>query len=206
MRRPRWSSSAALLRPPRRPPTPQKEVRATARRPCRRRSHARRGSSRIPVLALVVGLGAMTAVVALVVFFVMGGDVSTGRSASSVVAAPSAEVAPEAVAAPPAASFIVITAPDIPETKPKLPAWATARHAEGNREQERDAESVRRDERGRRRQHGSTAARRPEPPARRRPRCGDKPSSGPPRPKNPASWSVARARPSPAGISRRGIG
>jgi len=87
---------------------------------------ARRGSSRIPVLALVVGLGAMTAVVALVVFFVMGGDVSTGRSGASAVDTPTADPPPEPVPAAPSASFIVITAPDLPETKPKPPAWATA--------------------------------------------------------------------------------
>ena len=86
----------------------------------------RRGSSRIPVLALVVGLGAMAVVVALVVFFVMGGDVSTGRSATSpVLTEPSAVPAPE-VAPAPSASFIVITAPDLPESAPKPPAWATA--------------------------------------------------------------------------------
>ena len=91
----------------------------------------RRRSSRIPVLALVVGLGTMATVAALVVFFVMGGDVSTGRSASPAVAAPSTAVAPEAVPAvpaPPSASFIVISAPDIPvpETKPRVPASVPA--------------------------------------------------------------------------------
>ncbi len=84
-----------------------------------------RKSSRIPVLALIVGLSAMSAVIALVVFFVMGGDVSTGRSGSVFAPVPSAEVTPGTVAAP-SSSFIVITAPDLPETKPKLPAWATA--------------------------------------------------------------------------------
>ncbi len=84
-----------------------------------------RKSTRIPLIALVVGLGAMSAVVALVVFFVMGGDVSTGRSWAAVDPASSAQVTPETVAAP-SASFIVITAPDLPDTQPKLPAWATA--------------------------------------------------------------------------------
>ena len=67
----------------------------------------------------------MSAVVALVVFFVMGGDVSTGRSSSAVEPAPSAQVTSETVAAP-SSSFIVITAPDLPGTSPKLPALAPA--------------------------------------------------------------------------------
>jgi hypothetical protein len=84
----------------------------------------RRSPSRIPVLALVVGLGTMTAVVALVVFFVMGGDVSTGHSTSVPVAPASAALAPEASSVAPASSFIVITAPDLPqESKPRPPTW-----------------------------------------------------------------------------------
>ena len=87
---------------------------------------ARRKSSRIPAIALVLGLGAMSAVVALVVFFVMGGDVSTGRSSSSTgpsSASPPAEVAPQTVStAAPTSSFIVITAPDLPATPPKAAA------------------------------------------------------------------------------------
>jgi hypothetical protein len=70
----------------------------------------------------------MMAVVALVVFFVMGGDVSTGHSSSTPVVPASAELTPDpsGVVAP-AASFIVITAPDVPEDpKPKLSAGATA--------------------------------------------------------------------------------
>ena len=67
----------------------------------------------------------MSAVVALVVFFVMGGDVSTGRSRAAADPAPSAAVTPETVVAP-SSSFIVITAPELPETTPKLPAWAMA--------------------------------------------------------------------------------
>ncbi len=94
-------------------------------------ARARPKSSRIPVLALIVGLGAMSAVVALVVFFVMGGDVSTGRSRSSADPAPIAAVTPETVAAP-SSSFIVITAPELPETAPKLPAWATAPMPKGS--------------------------------------------------------------------------
>ena len=84
-----------------------------------------RKSSRIPLIALVVGLGAMSAVVALVVFFVMGGDVSTGRSWATVDPVPSAQVTPETVAAP-SSSFIVITAPDLPDTQPTLAASAAA--------------------------------------------------------------------------------
>jgi serine/threonine-protein kinase len=81
----------------------------------------RRKSTKIPAVALVLGFGAMAVVIALVVFFVMGGDVSTGRSASPAAPSPpSAEVevapAPPPVLVAPAASFIVISAPDLPET------------------------------------------------------------------------------------------
>ncbi len=80
----------------------------------------------IPVPALVLGIGAMAAVVMLVAFFVHGGDAST-RGAAAGLADPTKVAAAPPVA--PASSFIVIEAPDPPaaeKKKPSPPAWVTA--------------------------------------------------------------------------------
>lgn len=80
----------------------------------------------IPVPALVLGIGAMAAVVMLVAFFVHGGDAST-RGAAAGLADPTKVAAAPPIA--PASSFIVIEAPDPPaaeKKKPSPPAWVTA--------------------------------------------------------------------------------
>jgi serine/threonine protein kinase len=79
---------------------------------------APRTSARIPLPALVVGCGAMTAVLLLVAFFVAGGDDARTRAASS---APMAEPVANAPVAAPAPSFIVIEAPDLPVVEKKKP-------------------------------------------------------------------------------------
>jgi serine/threonine-protein kinase len=141
---------------------------------------ARRRSSRIPVLALIVGLGAMTVVVALVVFFVMGGDVSTGRSAAASGALPSAEPAPVNVSpAAPTASFIVITAPDLPSTKPNpgavTPASVAPRATANRSVTSRSAATS---------PAGTTTAAPSEPPPPS-PGASEKPASNGPRPDDP---------------------
>ncbi|HSO34782.1 MAG TPA: protein kinase, partial [Labilithrix sp.] len=75
----------------------------------------KRASAGIPLPALVVGCGAMAAVVLLVAFFMAGGDDARARTAAATPAEPvaNAAVSPPITAAP-AASFIVIEAPDVP--------------------------------------------------------------------------------------------
>ncbi len=85
-----------------------------------------RARTGIPVPALVLGIGAMAAVVMLVAFFVHGGDAST-RGAAAGLADPTKVAAAPPVA--PASSFIVIEAPDLAaaeKKKPSPPAWVTA--------------------------------------------------------------------------------
>ncbi len=90
-----------------------------------------RAKAGIPVPALVLGIGAMAAVVMLVVFFVGSDDASTRAAVAAGPGEPT-KVAPNRAAArnvAPAPSFIVIEAPDVPDTGKKtesLPAWATA--------------------------------------------------------------------------------
>jgi serine/threonine-protein kinase len=74
---------------------------------------ARRASSGIPISALVVGFAAMAAAVALVVFFLSGGD-EAPRAKVSLAASGSAASERAAPTAPAAPSFIVITAPELP--------------------------------------------------------------------------------------------
>lgn len=87
-----------------------------------------RAKAGIPVPALVLGIGAMAAVIMLVVFFVGTDDASTRAAAAAGLGEPTKPVAAAPNAAP-ASSFIVIEAPDVPvadKKKESLPAWATA--------------------------------------------------------------------------------
>ena len=73
-----------------------------------------RVSAGIPLPALALGLGAMAAVVLLVVFFVAGGDALTHTPSSTAAAtSPNAELGAATNEAP-ASSFMVISAPDDP--------------------------------------------------------------------------------------------
>ena len=87
----------------------------------------------IPLPSLMIGIGAMAAVLLVVVFFVTGGDESRSRAAASPPAPAATTTAESPVqVAPPADAFIVISSPDVPpppleeKKKESLPAWATA--------------------------------------------------------------------------------
>jgi hypothetical protein len=84
----------------------------------------RRLSRGIPAPALVLGFGAIAAMLFLVVFFVAGGDGASG-SHGSASTTQSEDTHPTGTLVSPAPSFIVITGPDDPNavtTKPKRPA------------------------------------------------------------------------------------
>jgi serine/threonine-protein kinase len=91
---------------------------------------ARRAPSGIPTSALLVGFAAMAAVVALVVFFLSGGD-EAPRANVSAAASGSAAPEPAAPSTPAAPSFIVITAPDLPVVDGGAPGAPAARGASG---------------------------------------------------------------------------
>jgi serine/threonine-protein kinase len=93
---------------------------------------AHRASRGIPISALVAGFAAMTAVVALVVFFLSGGDEAPRANVPSA-ASGSAASEPTAPTAPAAPSFIVITAPDLPVVDPAAPGARAAPAGRGAR-------------------------------------------------------------------------
>jgi serine/threonine protein kinase len=80
-----------------------------------------KSSRGIPLPALFMGVAAVAAMVFLVAFFVSGGDQSTGRSgAAAEVLDPRAPAPAETTTSgAPAASFIVISAPDDPIAAPQ---------------------------------------------------------------------------------------